>query len=227
METISITKKATPFTGSPEPPELRDLLDISSIEGLCEYLLVLSPGGPLRDSIVNQKKYFTNNYENRAAVYGKPHITLANFLLREIAEDEIVRRLNFISENSHGIKVVLRDYNWFPEHTMYLNVLYPVNIQQLVRKISALTQSVIRKDNHHAPHFILNPHLTICKDLSAEQFEMSRIEYTTKTFSGEFTASEMLLLKRSIGINKYEEVGHFKFGLPVILDTTIQGKLFQ
>jgi hypothetical protein len=56
---------------------------------------------------------------------------------------------------------------------------------------------------------------------------MSRIEYTKKTFSGEFTASEMILLKRSIEMNKYEEVKRFKFGFPAILDRTIQGVLFQ
>jgi hypothetical protein len=154
METITVTKKAKLFTGSPEPPELWDLLNASPNEGLLEYLLVISPGGLMRALIVNEKKYFSDHYQNDAAVYSKPHITLANFLLREVSEGEIVRRLNFISENSHMLKLVLKGYNWFPEHTMFLNILYPVNIKQLVRKISALTQSVIRKDNPHAPHIL-------------------------------------------------------------------------
>src|SRR6187549_970592 len=115
METITVTKKAKFFTGSPEPPELWDLLNASPNEGLFEYLLVISPGGLMRALIVNEKKYFSDRYQNDAAVYGKPHITLANFLLREVSEDEIVRRLNFISENSHMLKVVLKGYNWFPE----------------------------------------------------------------------------------------------------------------
>ncbi|MEO5891631.1 MAG: 2'-5' RNA ligase family protein [Ferruginibacter sp.] len=208
--------------------EIKGFIQGGFAHGLFEYLLILSPMGALRDKIIEEKKYFFEMYRNCCAIYGRPHITLANFLLPGSGENEIIQHLIAISENQNKMRVMLQDYKWFAQHTMYLNILYKVDIMQLVRKITNKTTRVINSYSKFPPRFILEPHLTICKELSVEQYAQSRIEYTRKRFSGSFTANEMILLKRNIGEkDRYEEVYRLEFGGTETLTTILQGNLFQ
>ena len=64
--------------------------------------------------------------------------------------------------------------------------------------------------------------------MSPEEYEKSKIEYAGLTFSDQFTADYMLLLRRPIdGSDNYKEVGRFEFGGPESCDTTSQLKLFE
>ena len=132
-----------------------------------------------------------------------------------------------VGKEANKIKVVLNNYKWFEPHTIYINVEYQVDIKQLVRKIAAKVKRFLLVDEEIPPHFILTPHLTLCKGLTIEQFKKSKLEYSDKKFYGEFVANEMILLKRPIdGKKKYQEIGRFGFGGPEICTTTQQGFLF-
>lgn len=194
---------------------------------LYEYLLLLSPHGFVKQRIITEKAYFTKIYDNSDAARSLPHLTLANFLLSNLGEGEIIGALEILALRANKIKVVLENYNWFSHHTIYIGVKYKVDIKQLVRKIKKVIKCNIKADNNFAPHFILNPHLTLCKRLNIEQYEKSRIEYTEKSFHDEFTAHEMILLRRPISEpGNYTKVARFRFGGPESCDTTVQLKLF-
>ena len=70
-----------------------------------EYLLVLNPHDELR----NKR-------------WGKPHLTLVNFLQYGLMEDRIANRLRMIAMGYHPVKIELKDYGSFPSHTIYINV---------------------------------------------------------------------------------------------------------
>lgn len=212
-----------------EPPFNSHTLTLNAEDKkLSEYLLLLSPSGSVKDRVVTEKNYFSKVYGNKDAAHSLPHLTLANFISSNFCQEEIVCTLNSIAPQCNRIKVVLENYNWFPHHTIFIDVKYKINIKQLVRKITHAIKRYIKADNEYPPHFILNPHLTLCKGLSIEQYEKSVIEYTKQNFSGEFTANEMLLLKRSITEpEKYKEVARFGFRGPEVCDTTTQLKLFN
>lgn len=107
----------------------------------------------------------------------------------------------------------------------YLLLLSPYGFVR--EKIIQSIKRRIKADNDYPPHFILSPHLTLCKRLSIEQYEKSLLEYKGQYFSDEFTANEMLLLKRPVTEpGNYKEVGWFEFGGPEMCDTTTQLKLF-
>jgi len=200
---------------------------IVSIPGykIYEYLLVLNPHEELRNKVMGVKNAFYEKYKAENARWGKPHITLVNFLQYEMMEERIVNRLNLIAMGYHPIKVEMKDYGSFPSHTIYINITSKVPIQGLVKAIRTETQRLMKFDDDNKPHFILEPHLTIARKLKPWQYEQGWLEYSHKHFTGRFIADGMLLLKRPVGEMKYEIAKRFEFqNLPV---ATKQGELFS
>jgi 2'-5' RNA ligase len=201
--------------------------DIKAIPGykVYEYLLVLNPHEELRNKIMSIKKEFFETYKSSAAVYGKPHITLVNFVQYGLMEERITNHLKSIAMGFKPVKIELKDYGSFPAHTIFINVTSRVPIQSLVKQIRTETQRLMKFDEDHKPHFMLEPHLTIARKLQPWQYEKGWLEYSHRQFTGRFIADGMLLLKRPVGEMRYEIVHRFEFqNLPV---NTTQGALFS
>ena len=199
---------------------------ISTLPGyrVNEYLLVFNPHEELRNKIMQVKQNFYDVYKATTAKWGKPHITLVNFVQYEMIEERIINRLKMVAMGYHPIKIELRDFGSFPSHTIYINITTKMPIQDLVKEIRSQTQRLMKLDDDHKPHFILEPHLTIARRLLPWQYEQGWLEYSHKHFTGRFIADAMLLLKRPVGELKYQVVQRFEFqNLPV---ATKQGDLF-
>lgn len=191
---------------------------------VCEYLLVLHPHEDLGNRIVKLKAEFSDKYKVSNGKWGKPHVTLVNFLQHEMMEPRIISRLQVIAMGWYTIKIELKDYGSFPSHTIYINITSKLPVQNLVKKIRADAQRLMKLNDDNKPHFILEPHLTIARKLQPWQYEQGLLEYSHRHFTGRFIASDMLLLKRPVGELKYEIVKRFEFeNLPV---NTTQGELF-
>ncbi len=191
---------------------------------VCEYLLVLHPHEELWNRIIKVKNEFADKYETDYARWGKPHITLVNFLQHEMTEPRIINRLKLIAMAFPAIKIELRDFGSFPSHTIYINVTSKLPVQSLVKNIRTEAQRLMKLNEDNKPHFILEPYVTIARKLQPWQYEKGWLEYSHKHFTGRFIASDMLLLKRPVGELKYQIVQHFEFeNLPV---STVQGDLF-
>ena len=189
-----------------------------------EYLLVLNPHEELRHKIMAVKEAFYKTYQAETAKWGKPHLTLVNFVQYELLEERIINRLKVIAMGYHPIKIELKDYGSFPAHTIYINITSKVPVQNLVKQIRTEAQRLMKLNDDNKPHFILEPHLTIARKLLPWQYEKGWLEYSHKHFTGRFIADAMLLLKRPVGEMKYEIVQRFEFqNLPV---NTTQGELF-
>ena len=205
---------------------------INSIPGyrVYEYLLVLSPHEELWNRIVKVKEDFAKQYKSDYARWGKPHITLVNFVQYAMMEERIVSRLHNIAMGFPPFKVELKDYGSFPSHTIYINVTSKLPVQNLVKNIRTESQRLMKLNDDKKPHFIMEPHLTIARKLKPWQYEKGWLEYSHKHFTGRFIANEMTLLKRLAVESpegyrmKYQVVATFQFqNLPVI---TKQGELF-
>jgi 2'-5' RNA ligase len=189
-----------------------------------EYLLVLSPHEELWNRIVKVKAEFSEKYKSDHAKWGKPHITLSNFLQYELMEERLVNRLNMIAMGFHPIKVELRDYGSFPSHTIYINVVSKLPIQSLVKTIRTDAQRLMKLNDDNKPHFILEPTIAIARKLQPWQYEKSWLEYSHKHFTGRFIADGMLLLKRPLHEKAYQIVRRLSFQNLAV--TTKQGELF-
>lgn len=188
-----------------------------------EYLLVLNPHEDLRNKIINIKKEFHANYDAPTAIWGKPHITLATCKVFQMKEDRIVNRLKVVAMGMPPFKVALKDYGSFPSHTVFINVTSKEPIEKLVKELRKSRQ--LMKSPEYDPYFIDQPHLTVARKLSSDQYDKSWLEYSQRSFTGSFIADGMLLLKRREGDKAYQIVQRFEFmNLPV---TTKQGVLFM
>lgn len=189
-----------------------------------EYLLVLSPHEELWNRIVKVKEKFAEDYKSDHARWGKPHITLVNFVQYALMEERIINHLRAIAMGFPPFKVELKDFGSFPTHTIYINVLSKIPVQSLVKAIRSETQRLMKLDDDNKPHFVLEPHLTIARKLKPWQYEKGWLEYSNKHFTGRFIADSMNLLRRPVGEMKYHIIQKFDFqNLPV---TTKQGELF-
>ena len=200
---------------------------INTIPGykVYEYLLVLNPHEELRNRIMQVKQHFFDKYQAAAAVHGKPHITLVNFLQYEVKEERLLNRLKAIAMGFHPIKVELKDYGSFPSHTIYINVISKLPVQELVKNIRKEAQLLMKLNNDHKPHFILEPYIGIARKLQPWHYEKGWLEYSHKQFTGRFIADGMLLLKRPAGELKYQVVQRLQF--ENLLVATRQGGLFN
>ena len=189
-----------------------------------EYLLVLSPHEELWNKIMKVKEGFAEEYQSDHARWGKPHITLVNFVQYEMMEERLINRLKVVGMSYPPFKVELKDFGSFPSHTIYINVTSKVPVQGLVKEVRSEAQRLMKLNDENKPHFFLEPHLTIARKLKPWQYEKGWLEYSNKNFTGRFIADSMLLLKRPVGEMKYKIVRRFDFqNLPVL---TKQGELF-
>ena len=195
---------------------------------LCEFLLVLNPHEELRNRIMGVKKEFHDKFKSAGAskslVSGKPQLALVKFETLEMMEERIVNRLKTIAMGYHPFKVELKDFGSYPSHSIFINVISKLPIQNLVRQIKE-AQRLMKLDKEHKPHFIEEPQITIARKLVPWQYEQAWLEYSHKHFTGRFIADSMLLLKKREGQMAWQIVQRFEFmNLPV---TTKQGALFM
>ncbi len=203
---------------------------INTIPGyrLCEFLLVLNPHQELRNRIIAIKKDFHEKYKgntaSKAIATGRPQIALVKFETLEMMEERIVNRLKSIAMGYHPFKVELKDFGSYPSHTIFINVISKLPIQNLVKQIKE-AQRLMKLDKDHKPHFIEEPQITIARKLVPWQYEQAWLEYSNRHFTGRFIADSMLLLKRREGQMSWQIVQRLEFmNLPV---TTRQGALFM
>lgn len=203
---------------------MKDLSNAIPGYKIYEYLLVLNPHEELRHKITTVKNNFYDTYKAETAKWGKPHLTLVNFVQYQLQEERIINRLKILAMGFPPIKIELKDYGSFPSHTIYINVTSKVPIQNLVKQIRTEAQRLMKLDDENKPHFIMEPHITVARKLLPWQYEKGWLEYSHKHFTGRFIADAMLLLKRPVGEKGYEILQRFEFqNLPV---STVQGELF-
>ncbi len=189
-----------------------------------EYLLVLSPHEELRNKITSVKKEFYESFKAPSALGGKPHLTLVKFDQLEMMEERLVNRLKTIAMGYPPFKVELKDFGSYPSHTIFINVISKLPIQNLVKEIKQV-QKLMKMDNEHKPYFIDEPNMTVARKLVPWQYEKAWLEYSHRHFTGRFIADSMLLLKRREGDKAFQIVQRFEFmNLPI---TTKQGELFM
>ena len=189
-----------------------------------EYLVALNPHEELRNRIVEVKKEFNEKYKITSVPGSRVFLGLTTFTQYAMMEERIINNLKTVAMAAPPFKVELKNFGSFPSHTIYINVTSKIPVQSLVKSIRSQTQRLMKLDEDHKPHFILEPHFTIAARLQPWQYEKGWLEYSNRNFSGRFIADKMFLLRRAQGEKKYRLVTRFDFqNLPVV---TKQGELF-
>lgn len=185
-------------------------------------MLVIDPGIALSEKIAATRQLFYEKYKITPLQY-KPNVLLASFKQYAMAEERIISRLNTIAMGFQPFKVELKDFGSYPSHTIFINITSKIPIQNLVKKIRTETQ-LLMKLGEDKPFFNIEPHINIAQRLKPWQHESGWLEYSHRQFTGRFIATEMLLLKRYEGDNRWQVAKHFTFqNLPI---ETKQAELF-
>lgn len=190
-----------------------------------EYLLILNPHEELCSKILRVKNELSDTCKVPTVTGAKPFMGLVTFTQYEMMEERIISQLKVIAMGYHPFKVELKDFGNFPSHTIYINAISKIPIQNLVKKIRSEAQRLMKINDDNKPYFIMEPHIAIAAKLKHWQYEKGWQEYGHKHFAGRFIAEAMLLLKRPTGEKRYQVVERFEFqNLSVAIR---QGELFS
>jgi 2'-5' RNA ligase len=176
---------------------------------ICEYLLVLPPHEALCGTILEVKNNFYDAYNAPSARMGKPQVTLVKFFQYEMVEERIVHKLTLLTKNCKPLVIQLSNFGSFPSHTIYIQVTSKVAIQQLIKNIRQQTQSLLKLNKHNKPHFMMEPHITIARQLLPWQYEKAWQVYQHLPFTGRFIADHLLLLKKPSGTKTWQIANNF------------------
>lgn len=164
--------------------------------GLNEYLLVAHPDSTINNKIMEEKKFFYDEYKQKIAVKMKPHITVANYLAKEEMEETISRYVQRICNHQQSFSVCLNNYSGFPPHTIYLRVQNHQPFKQLAKQLKAVSDYV---SSCSCPpvKLITNPHVTITRRLPETIYLKALMNFGQRSFYETFTVNELVLLKRA------------------------------
>ena len=191
---------------------------------LNEYQLVLVPHEDLRTRIMKLREEFGTAYKTGQTKYSKPQVTLALFQQHQLMEDRIINRLRNIGLGQYPFKVEIRDFGSFPSHTVFLQVCSKLPVQELVKHVRQDLGKLLKLDEEHKPHFLMEPYISVASRLKPWQYEKAWLEYSHRHFSAKFIADRMYLMKKGPADTGFRTIASFEFeNLPVGVK---QGELF-
>ncbi len=173
-----------------------------------EYLLVISPAAGVYDQLVEEKKQFYDTYKHEAAMWTKPHITVARFNAKEAMEDTIIRYMHRILSTHQSFSVMLNNYSGTPNDEIFIRVQQREPFKQLASALGAVDE-YIQRSGYPAAKFSA-PHLSIAKRLQENIYNKAIFDYSQRIFNASFVVSELLLLKRQNKSERFKMVNVFK-----------------
>lgn len=174
---------------------LNSAISCQSNYELCEYLLVASPVKEVLDKMVDEKKFFFENYGHELAIQTKPHITIANFWGKEEMEETLARWIQNVCNLQNSFTVTLNNYSGFPPHTIYLRIQNAEPFKKLANALRIL-DGFIQSNDCPPLKLVSKPHLTIARQLSQFIYETALKDYSQKIFHESFKVDKLILLKR-------------------------------
>jgi DNA polymerase IV len=188
----AVATKFSPRTFNPFNGIAKASTDVEMSENEREYLLVINPPIAIRNEVKRIKEEFSKDYDYPRAEKTQPHITLASFRLDESFEENIVKALDELCQFQEPIEVRLKNFNSFPSHTIFIDVINYSAIIDLVKSIKIK----LNLPRGTKKHFSFRPHLTVARGLSEEKFKKAITEFQFSDFNASFIASNMTLMKR-------------------------------
>ncbi len=175
---------------------------------LWEYMLLANPDEAVHEKVMVEKKYFEDKYESEIATKTLPHITIANFLSKEILEDRIGRLLQNVCTQHYSFTAALNNFSGFPTHAIFIRVQNPQPFKRLANGLQALDN--LLKVNECPPLQLSGkPHMTIARQLDQEIYNVAIKEYAAREFNAQFSIDKLVLLRRDGRYKKWQHVNYF------------------
>lgn len=189
---------------------------------ICEYRLIIPLSEALQQSMMQVRKDLHERYRIPLPFELKPSLTILHCHAYEGMEAKLLERMQQVATRSSAFKVELQNFAAYPSHTIYIHVATRSPFNELTKELKIVKS--LTKVPDHDPHFINEPHLLIAQKLKPFQFTRMWMDCEHTQFTGRFMASSMVLLKRSVTSNQYEEIRRFEFAS--LAQSVKQGTLF-
>ena len=185
------------------------LFSSTSVNGFCEYSLVAVPDIRTSVQVMEEKKYFSEKYQEGGVQTTQSGIIIANFLAKEEMEATIIRWMHRIISNQKCFSVTLNRYGGCKSHTLYLRVQNHLPFQQLAKELLVVDQYV-RANGCPEMHLNTRPYLPIVEKLSGEVYQEAIETYAQKLFHASFDVKELILIRKQYPFTVCKEVNVFR-----------------
>ena len=175
---------------------------------LYEYMLLANPDEDVHEKVMAEKKYFEDQYETEIATKTLPHITIANFLAKEMMEDTMCRWIQSVCTQQYGFAVALNNFSGFPTHAIFIRVQNPQPFTRLANGLQVL-DNLLKTNGCLKLQVVAKLHMTIARQLPEEIYNTAIKEYAQRTFHEVFAVDKLVLLKRDSRYKKWEHVNYF------------------
>ena len=176
---------------------------------ISEYRLIVPLSEALQQTVMQVRKELYERYRLPVPFEIKPSLTILHFHAYEGMEPRLLERMQQVATRNQAFKVELQNFAAYPSHTIYIHVPTRSPFNELTKELKVIKS--LTKVPDHDPHLINEPHLLIAQKLKPFQFTRMWMDCEHTQFTGRFTASSMVLLKRNAVTTHYEELRRFEF----------------
>lgn len=163
--------------------------------GLFEYQLVINPDASVNEKVKAETTQLYDDYQQKAAVQNKSHITIARFLAREAMESILLRWIQRICDQQPHFQVTLNNYSGFPPDTIYLRVQDPAPFTSLAHQLKGV-DDWIQSSGCPPITVVTKPYLSIARQLPEPVYTKAMFSYSQRIFHESFMATELRLLRK-------------------------------
>lgn len=189
---------------------------------VCDYKLVLPINESLQETIIRLRAELYDRYKIPVPEGRKPALTVAEFCAYEGMEQNLFERVQQLVARTPAFTINLENFSSHSSHTIFIRVANRSAFYELAKELKvvrSLTKSLAQDSG-----FIPEPYVEIAQKLKPFQFIRIWMDCEARKFTASFTASSILVLKRSFSATGFEEVQRFELASQASL--VRQGVLF-
>jgi 2'-5' RNA ligase len=166
---------------------------------LTQYFIAIVPPSPIYEEALNEKEYFRDHYQSKAALNSPPHITLhMPFRWKAEKEHTLVKKLEDFAGSFRSFEIQLHNYAAFPPRVIFVNVVKSPELGELYLELKRFCQRELNLFNADYKELPFHPHLTLAfRDLKKSSFERAWEEFSRREYNRSFTAGSVTLLKHN------------------------------
>jgi 2'-5' RNA ligase len=158
------------------------------------YFIAIIPPADISHSIDEIRKQCSLDYKVYSALKPPVHITLAPpFKLPAEMETKLMASLE-TARNFAPFDQELKDFDSFPQHTVYINVVKTTGIALLHKQIKSVLKPFTKDAKGSSP---VNPHVTIAYRDLHDTYPQIIEAYKKRIFRAHFMVNKFSLLKHN------------------------------
>ena len=174
------------------------------------YFVAIVPAEPIYSFAQQQKEYFANTFNSKAALRSPPHVTLhMPFKYKERKEKDVINVLESVSKAHSTFPLDIAGFGAFEPRVIYLSVEKTPGLSSLQQAVGQAMKTQLNVFNTNYKDQVFRPHLTVAfRDLRKQKFTEAWKEFKDKPYRQSTEVKCFSLLKHNGKVwEVYKEFG--------------------